>query len=58
MVSLLPVTATVIGILVPKQIPARIEVVGVALVVVAVAAHRKRTHEAAQAYGALVPSRP
>ena len=49
MVSLLPATATVIGILVLTQIPARIEVVGVALVVVAVAAHRERTHEAAQA---------
>jgi inner membrane transporter RhtA len=49
MVSLLPATATVIGILVLTQIPPRIEVVGVALVVVAVAAHRERTHEAAQA---------
>jgi inner membrane transporter RhtA len=42
MVSLLPATATVIGIVVLAQIPSWIEVLGVALVVGAVAAHRER----------------
>ena len=41
-VSLLPATATVIGIVVLAQIPAAIEVVGVALVVGAVAIHSER----------------
>jgi inner membrane transporter RhtA len=41
MVSLLPATATVIGIVVLTQIPSAIEVVGVALVVAAVAVHRE-----------------
>jgi inner membrane transporter RhtA len=44
MVSLLPATATVVGIIVLTQIPSWIEVLGVALVVAAVAAH----HEAAE----------
>lgn len=39
MVSLLPATATVIGVVVLAQVPAWIEVAGVALVVVAVAIH-------------------
>jgi len=42
MVSLLPATATVIGIVVLAQIPSWIEVLGVALVVGAVAVHRER----------------
>jgi inner membrane transporter RhtA len=41
MVSLLPATATVIGILVLAQIPSAAEVAGVALVIVAIAAHRE-----------------
>lgn len=41
MVSLLPATATVVGIVVLAQIPSAIEVVGVALVVAAVAVHRE-----------------
>lgn len=41
MVSLLPATATVIGILVLAQVPTRVEVLGVALVVAAVALHRE-----------------
>ncbi|MGI8922045.1 MAG: EamA family transporter [Solirubrobacteraceae bacterium] len=41
MVSLLPATATVIGIIVLAQVPSAIEVVGVALVVVGVALHRE-----------------
>jgi inner membrane transporter RhtA len=41
-VSLLPATATVVGIAVLAQIPAPIEVVGVTLVVVAVALYRER----------------
>jgi inner membrane transporter RhtA len=42
MVSLLPATATVVGIAVLAQVPAPIEVVGVTLVVVAVALYRER----------------
>jgi inner membrane transporter RhtA len=41
MVSLLPVTATVIGIVVLAQMPRAVEVVGVSLVVGAVALHRE-----------------
>ena len=41
MVSLLPATATVIGIVVLAQIPSAIEVIGVALVVAGVAIHRE-----------------
>ncbi len=43
MVSLLPATATVIGIVVLAQIPSARQVLGVALVVAAVAVHRDRT---------------
>ncbi len=43
MVSLLPATATVIGIVVLAQIPSARQVVGVALVVVAVGLHRDRS---------------
>jgi inner membrane transporter RhtA len=42
MVSLLPATATVIGIVVLTQIPSPAEVAGVALVVAGVAVHRER----------------
>jgi len=41
MVSLLPATATVIGIVVLAQVPSWVEVLGVALVVFAVAVHRE-----------------
>ena len=41
MVSLLPATATVVGIIVLAQVPGTIEVVGVALVVCGVALHRE-----------------
>jgi inner membrane transporter RhtA len=41
LVSLLPATATVIGIVVLAQVPTRIEIVGVTLVVGAVAIHRE-----------------
>jgi inner membrane transporter RhtA len=41
LVSLLPATATVIGVLVLAQVPSRSEVFGVALVVAAVAVHRE-----------------
>ncbi len=41
MVSLLPATATVIGVLVLSQVPTWVELVGVALVVAAVAIHRE-----------------
>jgi inner membrane transporter RhtA len=42
LVSLLPATATVIGIVVLGQVPSLVEVVGVALVVAGVAVHRER----------------
>lgn len=42
MVSLLPATATVIGVVVLAQIPSPVEVAGVGLVVAAVAVHRER----------------
>jgi inner membrane transporter RhtA len=42
MVSLLPATATVIGIVVLAQLPSAVEIVGVALVVAGVAVHRER----------------
>ena len=42
MVALLPATATVIGILVLRQVPTPVEVAAVALVVTAVAVHRDR----------------
>jgi inner membrane transporter RhtA len=41
LVSLLPATATVIGVLVLAQIPSRSELLGVALVIAAVAVHRE-----------------
>ncbi len=47
MVSLLPATATVIGIVVLGQIPTARQVLGVALVVAAVALHRDRATAAA-----------
>jgi inner membrane transporter RhtA len=43
MVSLLPATATVVGILVLAQVPSPVEVIGVALVVAGVAVHREQT---------------
>jgi inner membrane transporter RhtA len=43
MISLLPATATVVGIVVLGQIPSSTEVVGVALVVAAIAVHRERS---------------
>jgi inner membrane transporter RhtA len=46
MVSLLPATATVIGIVVLTQVPSAIEVAGVALVVSGVAVHRDAEAEA------------
>jgi inner membrane transporter RhtA len=66
MVSLLPATATVIGVVVLAQVPTRVEVAGVALVVAAVAVHRERPEGAVRAgharpscrHGAEVPSRP
>jgi inner membrane transporter RhtA len=42
MVSLLPATATVIGVVVLTQIPTAVEVIGVALVVGGVAVHQQR----------------
>jgi inner membrane transporter RhtA len=47
MVSLLPATATVIGIVVLAQIPSERQVLGVTLVVAAVALHRDRAGNAA-----------
>jgi inner membrane transporter RhtA len=47
MVSLLPATATVIGIVVLAQLPTAVEVIGVALVVLGVAVHQDRDEPAA-----------
>ena len=46
LVSLLPATATVIGIIVLTQIPSVSELIGVALIVAAVAVHREATSAA------------
>jgi inner membrane transporter RhtA len=46
MVALLPATATVIGVIVLAQVPTRAEVLGVALVVAAVALHREPAESA------------
>jgi inner membrane transporter RhtA len=43
MVSLLPATATVIGVIVLTQVPSTVEVAGVVLVIAGVALHRERT---------------
>jgi inner membrane transporter RhtA len=48
MVSLLPATATVIGIIVLAQVPSWIEVLGVCLVVAGVAVHREPADSAAE----------
>jgi inner membrane transporter RhtA len=62
MVSILPATATVVGIVVLSQVPSAIEVAGVALVVSAVALHREpsepRDAVSQEFQGAEVPSRP
>jgi inner membrane transporter RhtA len=50
MVSLLPATATVIGIVVLAQVPSTAEVLGVGLVIAGVAVHRE-PQEAAAASG-------
>jgi len=42
MVSLLPATATVIGVIVLTQIPTPVELLGVALVIAGVAAHQQQ----------------
>jgi inner membrane transporter RhtA len=49
MVSLLPATATVIGVIVLAQIPTAKEIIGVLLVVAGVALHQERGPEPAQA---------
>jgi inner membrane transporter RhtA len=41
MVSLLPATATVVGIVVLAQLPSRVDVAGVVLVIAGVAVHRE-----------------
>ena len=46
MVSLLPATAVVVGVVVLAQVPAPVEVAGVALVVAAMAVHRERPETA------------
>jgi inner membrane transporter RhtA len=43
LVALLPATATVVGVAVLAQIPSSSELLGVGLVVAAVAAHRDRS---------------
>jgi inner membrane transporter RhtA len=47
MLSILPATATVIGLVVLAQRPTFLDVVGVSLVIAAVAVHRTKTEETA-----------
>ena len=56
LVSLLPATATAIGIVVLGQVPSVVEVGGVALVIVAVAAHRERRSQPSCQNGPVSPS--
>jgi inner membrane transporter RhtA len=56
MVSLLPATATVIGIVVLGQIPSLVEVTGVLLVVAGVGLHREPATPAEPTYRAASPS--
>lgn len=65
MVAILPATATVIGLVILRQVPTPIELAGVALVVVGVAIHRERFEPPRpspdlryERQGAEVPSRP
>ena len=63
MVSILPATATLVGIVVLRQVPTPLEVAGVALVACGVALHRERVEAARAAargvaQGADVPARP
>jgi inner membrane transporter RhtA len=66
LVSLLPATATIIGVIVLSQMPTGIEIIGVSLVVAAVAVHQEsgreqrdpRGSEPRGSQGADVPSRP
>jgi inner membrane transporter RhtA len=58
MVSLLPATATVIGIVVLAQIPSARQIVGVGLVVAAVAIHRERTTAATAQTAPTAPMAP
>ena len=66
LVSLLPATATIIGVIVLSQLPTGIEILGVSLVVAAVAVHQEagreqrdpRGSEPQGIQGADVPSRP
>ncbi|MGH2747457.1 MAG: EamA family transporter [Actinomycetota bacterium] len=46
-VSLLPATATVVGIVVLNQVPGAQEIVGVSMVIAGVAVHQERAHAAA-----------
>jgi inner membrane transporter RhtA len=60
MVSLLPATATVIGVIVLAQVPSWNEALGVALVILGVAVHRERQEPAPvkPRSGAPLPARP
>jgi inner membrane transporter RhtA len=64
LVSLLPATATVIGVVVLSQLPSRVEILGVTLIVAAVAVHHERpdptpSYKLSQGVqGSDVPSRP
>lgn len=63
MVSLLPATATVVGVVVLAQVPAAVEILGVALVIAGVALHREgvtgeRRREAPRSPARLRAARP
>lgn len=45
-VALLPATAAIVGVIVLRQLPTRVDLAGIALVMLAVALHKSETHEA------------
>jgi inner membrane transporter RhtA len=63
LVSLLPATATIIGVIVLSQLPTGVEIIGVSLVVAAVGVHQEaggeqRDSRGSEPQGPHVPSRP
>jgi inner membrane transporter RhtA len=56
MVSLLPATATVIGILILAQVPSWVEAIGVTVVIAGVALHRQPAAEASEREAHAVPT--
>jgi inner membrane transporter RhtA len=57
MLALLPATATLIGVLVLRQIPSQAEIAGIALVIAGVALHKSQTRQPAKSDTAIAASR-